>query len=223
MRLWLNKFTNRIMGVYHKFPDTRYPVKYAFTVGGVDYYEFDDIFNLPYQRALKAMSAYEEIRMKCTFEYLKWHVVAIENNLVAARDVKGKVVINLLKIHELNSLLKQRLENWVIDLNHTYRLASIVYFDKSENPQEYDFKYANEKIAHWKKHETMDVFFSKVPIQKLIPFIKGFDMNFQIYSEVIKQMETADLAKISENLSDKQRKMFTEWQSLSSVETIIQN
>ena len=84
-------------------------------------------------------------------------------------------------------------------------------------------KYANEKIEHWKKHNTMDVFFSQVAIQNLIPFLKNADMNFQIYSEVVKQFEAIHLKDISQNLSESQRKDFINSQSGSYAEATSQN
>lgn len=218
----INKFTNWLMGIYHKFPNTKYPVKYAFTVGGIDYYQFDDIFNLPYERALKCLTAYEEIRMKCTYEYLTWHAKAMDN-LIRGLNTKNSTIVNLAEMSKLNNNLRQRLEQWVIDLRHAERLASIVFFDKNENPAKYDFKYANEKIAHWRKHNTMDVFFSHVAIQTLIPFLKNADMNFQVYSEVIKQFEAIHLKDISLNLSEEQRKDFINSQSGSFATETSQN
>lgn len=219
---WINKLTNKLMGIYHKFPDTKYKVKYAFTVGGIDYYEFDDIFNMPYQRALKCLTAYEELRMKCTHEYLTWHVKAMENALKGSEG-KASVIVNLNEIATLNNNLKQRLEQWVIDINLAYRLASIVFFDKDEDPSNYDFKQGNEKIEHWKKHNTMDVFFSKVAIQRLLPFLKDLDMNLAIYSEVVEQFRDMQHKDISRNLSATQRKTFTASQSASSVTETQQN
>jgi hypothetical protein len=177
---------------------------------------------MPYQRALKCLTAYEELRMKCTHEYLSWHVKAVENALRGSEG-KGSVVVNLNELSTLNNNLKQRLEQWVIDLNLAYRLASIVFFDKTENPVDYDFKYGNEKIEHWKKHNTMDVFFSKVPIQRLLPFLKDLEMNLEIYSVVVEQLKDMQRKDILRNLSEAQKKTFTASQSLTSAGVMQQN
>lgn len=218
----MRKLLSKLLSWYHSYPSTKYPVKYAFTVAGVDYYCFDDLFNLPYQRALKALAAYEEVRMKCTYEYLKWHTNAMDT-LIQGMAGKDKVVVNLAALSQRNNHLKQRLEQWVIDLNHVYRLASIVFFDKNENPTDYDFTHGNKKIEHWKKHQTMDVFFSSVAIQTLIPFLKSLNQNFQNYSEVLKKLETMDLKNLSGSLSGKQREDFTKWLSRSYAQEITLN
>lgn len=215
MRLRLNKLKNKLLGVTRHFPDQKYKIDYAFTSGQVDYFEMNDIFNMPYQRALKATAAYEEIRMKCTYEYLDWYQKAIANELGGTKfGLK-----NAARIQTLNAQLGERLSKWAIDLNHVYRLASIVYFDKSEKPEVYDFKYADEKIKLWKK-EGIDVFFSQVAIQKLIPSLKSSEINFQVYSEVIKLMETLHLESLEQSLSVQQKIKFKDYvSSLYATET----
>lgn len=213
MRKTLGKIVNKIRGIYHRFPNQKYPIKYAFTCGGIDYYEMDDIFNLPYQRALKATAAYEEIRMKCTYEYLLWYQKAVQEELSGTKFTMK----NAARVQMLNAQLGERLSKWAIDLSHVYRLASIVYFDKSEKPEVYDFKYADEKIAHWKKSEDMNAFFLRQPIQRLIPFLKDSGLNFQIYSEIINQLKTLHLDTVQGSLSEQQRKQFTGWRLRSSA------
>lgn len=213
--LFLNKLKNKILGVTHHFPNQKYKIDYAFTCGGVDFFEMNDIFNMPYQRALKATAAYEEIRMKCTYEYLQWYQKAIANELGGTKFGMK----NAAKIQTLNAQLGERLSKWAIDLNHVYRLASIVYFDKSEKPEVYDFKYADEKIALWKKENVND-FFLQLPIKRLIPFIADAEVNLKTYSEIIKQMSMIHLDSVRGSLSDSQKTQFNAYvSSLYAEET----
>ena len=60
--------------------------------------------------------------------------------------------IDVFKIKSLNDILKGRLK-WHVDTDILYKLASIVFFEKGEDPRTYDFKYNAEKIEFWKQHK----------------------------------------------------------------------
>lgn len=200
------------------FPDSKLQIKYAFTVAGKDYFEMDDIFNIPYKRGMAAMSVYEELRMKCNYEFLKAHCDAVNNVLSAPKFNMASA----LQLKKLNDQLKERL-TWVTDLDLAYKLAAVVFFDKSENPESYEPKYAARKIEHWKKHEDVADFFLRVPLQKLIPFLKDFDMNLQMYSQTMDAFTKQHWETIYSNLSEEQKKIYRGKPSTSSAEAILQN
>lgn len=188
---------HKIFGGRTKFPQIDYVVKEAFTVGGTTYYEMDDLFNMPYQRGAACLRIYEEFNMRVTREVLLEHVNAVDEIL---QFVPGKSV-DLLKVKQLNNNLKDRL-NWIIDEDLAYKLASVVYFDKSESPQTYDAKYNQEKIAFWKKEKSAKEFFFMQPLQKLIPFLREFEQNFETYLMVTGQLKEKfqkDISSITSN------------------------
>ncbi|MDR1762765.1 MAG: hypothetical protein LBR64_02240 [Dysgonamonadaceae bacterium] len=158
------------------FPTQKYMIVPAFTVAGVDYFMFDDTFNLPYERALYALSVYEETRMKCSREYLERHVEAVRKLLRSDK-------IEIFKINALNEQMSERL-NLVLDVDLLYKLCSIVFFDKNENPAVYEMEYCKKKIEFWKKHKGVADFFLQEPITTLIPFLQKVDFDLDTYSEV---------------------------------------
>lgn len=180
-------------------------LKYVFTAGGEDYYELENIFNLPYQRALEAISIYEENRMKITYEYLKAHTKALDNIFALQRF--GIKEFN--RMHQLNEQMKERLD-FIVDTDLVYKLASVVYFTKHENPYIYDGKVAADKIKNWKATVGMDDFFLSKPIINLLPYLKDCDMNFQVYSAVVSQTTQKHLENILSNLSVQQKKDYTD-------------
>lgn len=174
-------------------------IKEAFTCGGITYYAYDDIFNVPYERALVALNFYEEVRMRTNKEFLLLHVKAVEDILNDPKKIKmGEIAL-------LNRQLKERLE-WIIEADLVYKLASVIFFDKNESSTTYDYKYCNEKIKHWKKHSEMNAFFLQMPVQKLIPFLQDCDIDFQRYSQVVAKMSSAHLENITTNLSEETMK-----------------
>lgn len=177
----------------NKFPVAKHPVKYAFTCGGVDYFQFEDFNNIPALRGLKTLVFYEELRMKCTLDFLKLHTEAIDNILL-------QKVINVFEVKKLNDQLKQRLD-LALETELLYKIASIVFFPKDENIEDYDYAFNAKKVEYWKQHKGSD-FFLQQPLQELIPVLKDFEGNFQMYSQMVEQLNQTHLESLLLNLPD---------------------
>ncbi len=170
------------------FPNSENIIEYAFTSGGVDYYQFADYFSLPYERGLMAVSVYHELDMRCTRDYLKQHTEAISEILQSQN-------INIFKLNELNEQLKQRLE-MVADTELMYKLASVVFFDKTENPARYESQQAEKKIVKWKKDKNINDFFSQKPLRELLPFLENVDTDLDTYSKLVTEINEIHLARL---------------------------
>lgn len=170
------------------FPNTQHIIKHAFSVAGVDYYQYDDIFNLPYERGLMALGIYEEARMNCSKEFLEKHV-EVCRELLRSRN------IDIYKINQLNEQLSERLS---MSFNTTllYKLASVVFFDKNENPSLYEPDYCDKKIQFWKEHKGVTDFFLQKPLVELIPFLQNVDFDLETYSKMIDQIDQIHLERL---------------------------
>lgn len=151
-----------------------YRIEYAFTSGGKKYYQYADITNLPWQRGRAALSCFNEIEMRCSREFLLQFTKVMDENL------KSKS-IDIFKIHQLNSMLKDRL-TLTADIDLCYRLASIVFFDDSEKPEVYEHEYALKKIERWKKDKSVEDFFMQRPLKELMPFLTNAVGDLNGYS-----------------------------------------
>jgi hypothetical protein len=171
------------------FPKVEHKIEKVFTVAGVDYYSFANLQDAACLRALKTMTFYTELQMRCDYDYLKAHVAAVDEVLMSGR-------IDIYKLKTYNDYLKDRL-TWIVDTDLVYKLASVVYFDETENPLDYDFTYCQKKIEFWKKHLPVNDFFYAAPILELIPFLKNADVNLQEYLTVTKKVKALQLANIS--------------------------
>jgi len=154
------------------FSDSRHIIKHAFEIGKVDYYQFDDVFNLPYERGLMALQIYEECRMGVDREYLKTHVDAFNTALTAEK-------IDIFQLHKLNEQLREKM-TFNHDANLLYKLASVVFFDKNENPINYELDYNARKIEFWKKNKDAADFFLQMPLKILIPFLNTSDEDLKM-------------------------------------------
>lgn len=188
----------KIRGRKNAFPKSKHVIRYAFTSGGIEYFTMDDIFNIPWQRGTEAAHVYEELRMKCDLEYLREHTKLV-NEIVTGNKFG---LDELQKLRRVNDQLRQRL-NWIVIPDHAYKLASIVFFDASENPTTYEIGYARKKIAHWKKHSDVESFFLQMPVHRLMPFLDAFEGNFQDYSELVEEANRHHLNNLSTKFSEK--------------------
>jgi hypothetical protein len=156
------------------FPEQKHIVEFAFNVGGTDFYQFADIFSLPYERGLMAVAVYNELDMRCSRAYLMKHTETISELL------KGQE-IDIFKINTLNEQMKQRLQ-LVTDVDLLYKLAAVVFFDKNENPALYEQDYCVKKIAYWKEHRGVADFFLQKPLVELIPFLQNVEIDLDTFT-----------------------------------------
>lgn len=172
-------------------------VKEAFVLSGTTYFMFDDAFRIPSGRAMAALTIYEELRMRCSQEYLEKHCKAME---LLLSDPK-KININAIAI--INRNLKERL-NLAPFPEHIYKLASVVFFDPSESPYSYDYGYNQKKIAKWKASEGTLDFFLKTQMSALIPSLTLLGDNAQTFFQVSEQVDKSHQTDLQEALSSLQ-------------------
>lgn len=169
------------------FPNNEVAVE-AFKQAGKTYYHFTDSFKMPAGRAIAAIAIYEELRMRCTADYLAKHIAATEMILNAG---SGKIKLNDLAI--INNNLKERL-NLAPFPDHIYKLASVVFFDETESPFSYDFEYNRKKIELWKKEPELLNFFLTMQFNDLMPFgsmskerVKGYFETTNLIDKIHQQ------------------------------------
>ena len=182
------------------FKDAKHIITYAFTIGERHYFRFDDPLNTPYDRALKTLVYYKELDMNCDREFIKAHTEAFDNAL----KQPSINIDTLVELKQLNDQLKARLE-LPKEPELMYKLASVVFFDQSENPYVYEFKYGVNKIKAWKKETTLEDFFLQKPLVELIPYLQFAGENLKQFSEMTEKINQQHLDKILPMLSDIQK------------------
>lgn len=175
------------------FPTTKHVIEYAFSVAGKDYYKFSQAENQPYERALTCLVYYKELDMNIDAEFLDQHLAAIDKVLTSNP-------INVFQIKMLNDQLRTRLK-LPKDPELLYKISSVVFFDKTENPAVYDYEYNKKKIAFWKENKSLTDFFLTQPLKTLIPYLEYAEKNFDTYSRMIQDVNALHLEKVSEVLS----------------------
>ena len=157
--------------------DNKYKIIPAFTLHGVEYWQFATATDMPTGRGLSAMVIYEEFRAKADLEYLQKHVRAMEILL----NPKPGQSIKLTAMAEINANLKERI-NLVVLPDHVYKLASVHFFDpKQESIYVYDPVYNDKKIKAWKESDGSLDFFLKTPLRALLPSFDSLNMPVETY------------------------------------------
>lgn len=159
--------------------DAKYKVIPAFSLAGVDYWMYDSTTEVPTGRFFAAMGVYAEMDMNCDKDYLESHCKAMEKLL---SDPKK---ISLTYIMQLNVNLKERLELMPMP-DYIYKLASVIFFDKTESLYSYDYDYNKLKIEKWKASGGTLDFFSQTPLKELVPALAMPERDTQTYLMVTK-------------------------------------
>jgi hypothetical protein len=165
-------------------PTHDFALSFAFNCEGVDYFEFVDKNNLPFERGLEALTFFQEMQNGVTNEYLLQHVEAVKKIYSDPRKV------NINEAVKLNARLEERLK-FIISKDIIYRVASVCFVDKSENLLKYDFEYNKKKIEAWKR--SGNAFFLSAPIKKLIPLLEKSGEFSLTYLEIVQKIESIEL------------------------------
>jgi len=198
MTFWL-KVKSLLNGKPHFDTESDHRIIPAFIHKGIQYYQFEDINNLMSGRAFAAIDYYNELQMRCTREFLQAHCTAM-GNILSDRNQ-----INIGKLALLNQQLKERLD-MILDVDIIYKIASVVYFDDTEKPYNYDFRYGYKKIETWKKSQDINDFFLSRLIKTLIPALNLSDQDLKTYMKVGEKVNQEHLKNIFSLLSEKDMK-----------------
>lgn len=185
-----------------QFPEkTQHVIVEAFTIGNKKYFQFQDVFNAAYLRGLNALKYYDELAMRVNREFLELHVAAVDDVL----NTPKKGVIELNTLQTLNNQLKERLK-WIDPPEYIWKFASVVFFDESESPYNFDPGYAEKKIEFWKKTAGVKDFFLQQPLIQLIPFLPKHPVSWEVVTETINKLTEAHLEAHLACIVDKEKR-----------------
>lgn len=161
---------------------------------GVTYYKFSDERNIITRRGLVYLDVLNELDFMVKREDLKKAFEGIKNQLN-----QGNLVEVLYVIKEIS----QRMD-YITNIDLVYKLASILYFDKSEDPRDYDVIYNEKKINKWKESNIKD-FFLKTDIIELLPFGQLSELNMSIQEYLaLEEKDQKTLANILKTAIERQ-------------------
>jgi hypothetical protein len=149
----------------------------AFVANGAEYYQFTDgglpIYYKRFYAFQETMRRHEEWKVtQSVFEEYLDMVDKFTNDNSLTPDRR------IAEIQRLTTMLKWRREQ-SNELMLVYELASVWYFDESEDPCEYDSTYAKKKVDLWLNTKEIEfdgekidliAFFLRTPLNRFIDF-----------------------------------------------------
>lgn len=185
------------------WPNIKYIIKYAFSIGEMHYFHFADFFNIPFERGLSTLTFWQELEMNCTRQFLKAASMATLNCLTLKQDESGALGLKIGDAERIQRILYSRL-NMPKETELMYSFAAAVFFDQWENPLNYEYAYGNEKKAFWKKAVGLTDFFLCRPLQEFIPSIANYESNLEICDRLMIQETAHHWTLFREQLSSEQ-------------------
>lgn len=154
-------------------PDFKTLVEYAFTVNGVEYFEFKTLLDMPTLRYKKVMELIREAEMSLKsvdlVKYLEKSISFLE---------KGELAKSIVIQNSISALASQFMET-----DTYYRLFSAVFFTLDEDISDYDYDYNEQKIELFKK-EKIDDFFFREPMKRYLPQTNISPKDLEVFSKL---------------------------------------
>jgi hypothetical protein len=143
-------------------------IVYAFTKGGINYFCMSNEIYITLERMEAAIRILREVHWGINPLLLD---AMIEEGLSTIYDekIKGKKKLELTA--DLLQRIKER-KALLVSPQLELRLATVKYFDETENIFDYDHTYNLKKLEHWAKNGSVESFFLSLPPD---PFYRAGD------------------------------------------------
>ena len=206
-------------------------ILFAFRSGNKNYFCFSHDINIPYERMNAALDIYRELDAAISPVFLQSHIAAVES--ILASDKIKSANKKLLEIGILNSRLKER-KDLTISIQLSIKLATVKYFDETENPFGYQHDYNQRKMEYWMQNSDVPAFFLNLPenqylasgpeLQKsLKDFLQGESlMNLKMlehHFSVLQSEDTNPDLQKTLDLQKEQEELFLKWSNVPAMIT----
>lgn len=155
LNLFKKKKVNPSFNMHH--PDLADKIEFAFESGGTKYYQFTEEHQIRTGRYKWILAYLQEHDLRMTPEALSSYCDQMD--AVLNKGEIGKAFIIIEKIRGRTKL--------AFAPDTIKRLASVIYFDESEDLSDYRMEHGSKKIQAWDKNGTLSFFLTR-PIQELL-------------------------------------------------------
>lgn len=166
-------------------PELADKIELAFTSGGKKFYRFIAEYQMPTGRYKWVMNYLREVDLRIDLSTMKAYMAEI------IKCIDGsKKQIDLINVFKIVTSIQSRLE-LAFEPETIKRLASVTYFDDTEDLSDFSMQKGEEKRKWWDKHNTLDFFLTN-PISELLG-MKGISLeSLQAYiqetTEILKEL-----------------------------------
>lgn len=176
---WFKKKDYKAYNIHH--PEFSGMIEVAFTTKGRTFYRFKDDMRMPFSRYQVMQTFFVGYELRMDYNLFKAFLEEIEKDLNGTRgNVNiGRAMITIEK-------MKARAE-LAFDPEQAYNIASVVYFDDTEDLFKYDAEHNKKKIQSWKEAKMIDFFYTK-PLSELLNLSSFSKTDLQNYLEEVGQL-----------------------------------
>lgn len=157
--------------------------------------------NLSTHRAIACLPLYSEMESRTSRDFQVATADAILKALTPSSKNGSNFQLNIPSAIQYAQTLKERAE-YIFEPVTLMKLASVVYFDATEDPDIYDAKYGAKKIKRWSSDPTL--FFSLTPIAELIPYSPKRDVDIRTYLLTLLKVIGFQLDNLLSNISSRE-------------------
>lgn len=163
-------------------------IEFAFECGGIKFFHFSDDFRIPTGRYKWIMNYLREVDLRCDLDTMKKDVT----DAIAWLDGSKKGTISITNAGIILNKILGRL-NLAFEPETIKRLASVTYFDDTEDLSDFDQNKGKEKIELWEKHKSLDFFLTK-PMSELLGLKNISQESLLVYikqtQEIIRELNS---------------------------------
>ena len=143
-------------------PDFSDAVEPAFKAEGIQYYRFKSEVRMPWSRytIMQTLLSAQDLRMD--HELLAGFIQVMRK----AININAKGEINLTTLIRTIDAMDSRM-CFQFEVNTTYALASVMYFDDTEDMYHYDKAHNEKKVKTWMEAKVVDFFYTR-PMGELL-------------------------------------------------------
>lgn len=181
--------------------DIKHKVEFVFQVKSKKYYRFIEDHQIPVGRYKYIYAALKEVDLRMSIDTLKSFVAEMKKIL------DGGMKKNLVSMEQMWKLVFN-LETRIsvpFEPGTVRKLASILFFDETEDLRTFNQKYGDDKVKFWMDNNVMD-FFLTMPIVELLGLknisLASLEEYIQGHSELIKNLTRDQQTQSSESSSE---------------------
>lgn len=162
---------------------------------GYSYYRMVNEQRIPALRAMAAKDVWQELEHRIPRQVLEGYFQSI-------MDLTNKG--QLAQIAVLTEAMQER-SSYITHVGLLYKLATVLYFDQTENPLDYDPVYAYEKMKRWQESRSVDAFFLETPMIEFLPFSDLSSIDLNAYTKAQNAEEIRICKAILKTLSEESK------------------
>lgn len=145
-----------------KHPDFADAVEPAFKVGDIQYYRFKSEVRMPWSRYMILQTLLHAQDLRMDHELLAGFIQVMKK----AININAKGTIDLTILIKTLDAMDSRMI-MAFEINTTYALASVMYFDETEDMYHYDKPHNEKKVKTWMEAKVVDFFYTR-PMGELL-------------------------------------------------------